>query len=32
VWAQEGEMMVEQCAAMAEAFVTPPAAKAVAEK
>lgn len=27
VWVQEGEMSVEQCAALAEAFVTPPAAK-----
>ena len=32
VWVQEGEMTVEQCAAMAEAFVTPPATKAVAPK
>ena len=28
VWAQEGEMTVEQCNALAEAFVTPPATKA----
>lgn len=27
VWVQEGEMTVEQCNALAEAFVTPPAAK-----
>jgi hypothetical protein len=32
VWVQEGEMTVEQCAAMADAFVTPPATKAVAGK
>lgn len=31
VWAQEGEMTVEQCTALAEAFVTPPATKAVAK-
>jgi hypothetical protein len=28
VWVQEGEMTVEQCNALAEAFVTPPGAKA----
>src|SRR5262245_40124930 len=28
VWVQEGEMTVEQCNALAEAFVTPPTAKA----
>ena len=28
VWIQEGEMTVEQCNALAEAFVTPPVAKA----
>jgi hypothetical protein len=28
VWVQEGEMTVEQCNALAEAFVTPPATKA----
>jgi hypothetical protein len=28
VWVQEGEMTVEQCNALAEAFVTPPVAKA----
>lgn len=27
IWAQEGEMTAEQCAALAEAFVTPPQAK-----
>lgn len=27
IWAQEGEMTVEQCNALAEAFVTPPQAK-----
>jgi hypothetical protein len=32
VWSQEGEMTVEQCAALAEAFVTPPAAKVAAGK
>ncbi|MBA4062889.1 MAG: hypothetical protein C0501_04120 [Isosphaera sp.] len=32
VWAQEGEMTVEQCNAIAAAFVSPPAAKAVAGK
>jgi hypothetical protein len=29
VWVQEGEMTVEQCSAMADAFVHPPSAKAV---
>lgn len=28
VWVQEGEMTVEQCSTLAEAFVTPPATKA----
>jgi hypothetical protein len=28
VWVQEGEMTAEQCAALAEAFVSPPVAKA----
>ena len=32
VWAQAGEMTVEQCAALAAAFVTPPATKAIAAK
>ena len=32
VWVQAGEMTVEQCNAMAEAFVHPPAAKAVGGK
>jgi hypothetical protein len=32
VWVQEGEMTVEQCRAIAAAFVTPPATKAVAGK
>ena len=32
VWVQEGEMTVEQCNALAESFVTPPATKAVAGK
>jgi len=32
VWVQEGEMTVEQCQALAEGFVTPPATKAVAGK
>ena len=29
VWVQEGEMTVEQCEAIAAAFVSPPAAKTV---
>ncbi|HJZ55471.1 MAG TPA: DUF6807 family protein [Gemmataceae bacterium] len=32
VWVQEGEMTGEQCAAIAAAFVSPPAAKATAGK
>jgi hypothetical protein len=32
VWVQEGEMTVDQCKALAEAFVTPPVAKVVAGK
>jgi hypothetical protein len=32
VWVQAGEMTVEQCNAMAQAFVNPPVAKAVAGK
>ena len=32
VWVQEGEMTVEQCAALADSFVHPPAAKAAAGK
>jgi hypothetical protein len=32
VWVQEGEMTVDQCNAMTEAFVHPPAAKVVAIK
>ena len=32
VWVQEGEMTVEQCNAMAAAFATPPATKAIAGK
>lgn len=32
VWVQEGEMTVDECKAMAAAFVSPPATKAVAGK
>jgi methane monooxygenase PmoA-like len=32
VWVQEGEMTVEQCKALAEGFVSPPATKVVAGK
>ena len=32
VWIQEGEMTVEQCSALAAAFVSPPTTKAVVEK
>ncbi len=32
VWVQEGEMTVEQCQAIADVFVNPPAAKAAAPK
>ncbi|MFO0821897.1 MAG: DUF6807 family protein [Gemmataceae bacterium] len=32
IWVQEGEMTVEQCQAIAAAFVTPPETKAVAGK